>query len=247
MTTLPEPALWVAVMAVILLGGTVKGALGIGLPAVSMSLLPLLIDPALAVTLLTVPIVVTNAQQFLTAPDRRGIARDFRVAAIALFATILAVSLRLDDAPDRLIAVVVGVSLSTFAITALMRVRFPVGMGAGWQAAAGILAGITGGLSAVKTPVMMYCVALDLPRDRLVGAMGFLFLVGGLGLAGGLVSGGLLDSVTLPLSALAVTMAMAGFQAGARLRRRINAALFRRLLLGAMLVLGLRLVAVNLA
>ena len=61
-----DPTLLALVFGVMVVAGTVKGALGIGLPAVAMSVLPLFIDPAIAVALLTLPILLTNAQQVIT-------------------------------------------------------------------------------------------------------------------------------------------------------------------------------------
>ena len=243
---LADPAIFAAVFAVILLGGTIKGAIGIGLPAFSMSILPLFIEPALAVTILTLPIIMTNALQVLTTPGWPKIARQFAVAGVSIIITISIVSLFLADIPSRIIGIVVGFSLIFFAISSLMNLRLPVTTAPKWQILAGVLGGITGGLSAVKAPIMIYCAALDLPRDTFVAAAGFLFLMGGLGMFIGLSSSKLLNASTLPASGIAVVVAIVGFQIGALLRKRINAVLFRRLLLGAMLILGVRQILVNL-
>lgn len=244
--SLADPGLWVTVFAILLLGGIVKGAIGIGLPALSMSLLPLVIEPALAVTLLTIPIIVTNLQQVVTVPGWGAIARRFLVAGISVFVTIAIVSLFLADVPGRMIGLVVGLSLTLFAVASLMNLQLPVSTAPGWQVLTGVLAGVTGGLSAVKTPIMIYCAALNLPRETFVVAAGFLFLMGGLGMLVGQTSADLMNMSTIVPSGIAVVVAIAGFQIGAYLRRGINAVLFRKLLLGAMLLLGLRQVWVNL-
>jgi uncharacterized membrane protein YfcA len=238
--------LFFAVFAIILMGGIIKGAIGIGLPAFSMSILPLFIDPALAVTLLTIPIIVTNAQQFFGAKDWPAIARKFAIAGTSVFFTITFVSLFLADVPGRFIGLIVGVSLILFVVSSLMEMKLPVTMAPKWQVVAGCLAGITGGLSAVKTPIMIYCAALNLPRDTFVAAAGFLFLMGGLGMLVGQTSASIMNAQTLVPSLIALATAMIGFQIGAHLRKGINAALFRKLLLGAMFILGLRQVFVNL-
>lgn len=236
----------IAVVLVLLSAGIVKGALGIGLPAVAMSLLPIFVEPAFAVTILSLPIVITNGQQFLTVRGWPKIVRRFLVAAAFLFVTIFGVSLFLAEAPSRFVAVVVGLSLSIFAVTGLMNIRLRVGMGFWWQAIIGVLAGMTGGLSAVKSPVMIYCASLELPKDEFIAAAGFLFFTGGVGMLIGLSSTSMLNAQTLPISVGALVVAVAGFQIGAVLRKRIDAKLFRKLLLGVMLLLGLRIVIVNL-
>jgi len=246
LSVLGDPGTAFIVLAIILIGGTVKGALGIGLPAVAMSLLPIVIDPALAVTILSVPILVTNAQQVVTVRGWPAIAWRFRIAGLALFVSIFGVSLFLDDVSSQVVGFVVGISLSAFALAALFRLRLPLTEAGGWQVLTGVMAGITGGLSSVKAPVMIYCAALDLPRREFVVSVGFLFFVGGLGLVCGLSTTRLLTAETLPLSLIALAVAMLGFQAGTWIGRRVDAELFRRLLLGAMLLLGLRLIIVSL-
>lgn len=244
--SLADPGLLAIVFGILLLGGIVKGAIGIGLPALSMSLLPLFIEPALAVTLLTIPIIVTNLQQVVTVPGWTAIAKRFAVAGGSVFVTIAFVSLFLADVPGRIIGLIVGLSLTLFALASLMNLRLPVTTAPKWQVLTGVLAGITGGLSAVKSPIMIYCAALNLPRDIFVVAAGFLFLMGGLGMLLGQASADLMNSTTIIPAIAAVVVAIIGFQIGATLRKKINAALFRKLLLGAMLLLGLRQIWVNL-
>lgn len=246
--TLPswDPWLVVAVLTLILIGGIIKGAIGIGLPAFSMSTLPIFIDPALAVALLTSPIICTNCLQFFSAPGWKAILRKFAVAGVAIFTSITVVSLFLADVPSRIIGIIVGLSLIAFVGANALKVRLPVTLAPQWQLLVGVLAGITGGLSAVKTPVMIYCAALNLPRDTFVAGTGFLFLMGGLGMLVGQTSANIMTLALIGPVLAVLVVAIAGFQIGARIRTHINAALFRKLLLGAMLILGLRQIWVNL-
>jgi len=50
-------------IAVFILAGTVKGALGIGLPTISISILAQFVDPRIAIALLLVPALFTNTWQ----------------------------------------------------------------------------------------------------------------------------------------------------------------------------------------
>ncbi len=243
---LPPLPLLLAVMATLLLGGTVKGAFGIGFPAVVMSILPFFADPALGVTILALPIVVTNIQQVLGYEHWRDIVRRFLVAGLATAVSILIVSQFLDDVPTRVLSLCVGIALVLFAVTGLFKVKLPVTESVGWQLGVGIGSGIIGGLTAVKAPSMIYAAALNLPRDVFVATAGFLFLSGGVGLLTGLLAGSMLNAATLPLSVAALVAGLAGFRLGALIRRHIRPELFRNLLLWLMLILGLRLVLMNL-
>ena len=223
--SLPAVPIIAAILAAVLIAGIVKGSLGIGFPAVAMTMLPLLVEPALAVAIMALPIVITNGQQFLSVSGWPAI---------------------VVDVPSRWINMLVGLSLVVFALSALVRIDLKANEGPAWQIGVGLTAGLLGGVSAVKAPVMIYTVALDLPREQFIAVAGFLFFCGGVGLIGGLASAQMWNAVTLPLSAGAVVAGMAGFAVGARIRQHLTARAFRALLLWSMLLLGLRQVAVNL-
>ncbi len=242
----PAPEIVAAILVTFLVAGTVKGAFGIGFPAVAMAIFPFFIEPALGVALLALPIVITNAQQFLSIRGWPRIVRRFLLAGGSLAVTIFLVSQFLDDVPSRWINVFVGFALVAFSLSAMSRIRFPVTEGPVWQLLVGVTSGLFGGVSAVKVPVMIYTVALDLPRDAFIAVAGFLFFCGGAGLLTGLTSATLVNQVTLPLSLAAVAFGLAGFWVGARIRARLNADQFRKYLLWVMLLLGVRLLAVNL-
>lgn len=246
LATLPELSLFLTVACAVIVGGVVKGAFGIGFPAVAMSILPLFVPPALAVTILALPIVVTNIQQLTSYPDWRGVVRRFWVAGATGAVTILIVSQFLDDAPAPVLAICIGAALVIFALTGLFKLNLRASDSLPWQVGVGLGSGVIGGLTAIKAPTMIYTAALDLPRDMFVATAGFLFLSTGVGLLTGLFAGSMLDAVSLPLSVAAVVAAMLGFKIGEAIRHRLNPALFRKLLLWLMLLLGLRMIAVNL-
>ncbi len=57
----------------------------------------------------------------------------------------------------------------------------------------GVVSGVLGGLSSFwSPPVAMYLIARDTPKERFIGAAGFLFLAGCLPLGIGLVMAGLI-------------------------------------------------------
>ena len=54
------------VMFGLVLSGSVKGIFGIGFPVVAMAILPLFVTPITAITVIALPIVVTNIQQLFS-------------------------------------------------------------------------------------------------------------------------------------------------------------------------------------
>lgn len=242
----PETGILLAILGIFLLAGTVKGSLGIGFPAIVMSILPIFIEPALAVTLLAIPIFVTNGTQFLSVEGWPGIIRRFLVAGISVAVTIFVVVQFVADVPSRWINIVVGLSLILFSLTSLLKFELPMSEHPSWQALVGISSGLLGGLSAVKAPIMIYTVGLKLPRDEFICVAGFLFFMGGIGLTVGTLSASLLNGTTTLLSLVCCAIALIGFRVGAMIRKRLSDKVFRTALLWVILALGLRLILTNL-
>ena len=243
---LPPLTLAALILSTFIFSGVVKGAFGIGFPSVAMSILPFFIEPALAVTLLAVPIVFLNFQQMVSIKGWQSIARRFWPTALAVAVTALLVSQLLDDVPSQFISICVGIALIIFALTGLFRLDLPVNDGLGWQLGIGIGAGIIGGLTAIKAPILIYSVAMRLPRDTFVAMTGFLLFSGGAGLLVGVSVGSMFNSFLLPVSAAAVVISVVGFKIGEAVRSRLRPELFRKLLLWLLLILGIRIVLVSL-
>jgi uncharacterized membrane protein YfcA len=244
-TAFPSPAIIIAIMAVFLVAGTIKGSLGIGFPAFAMSVFPIFIDPSLGVALLAIPILLTNFMQFVTVKGWPVIVRRFLPAGAVIIVTTFFTSQLAADVPNRWINVIVGLSLSLFALSALFKVNIPASESPRWQIGVGFISGVIGGISAVKAPVMVYSVALKLPREEFIAAAGFMFFTGGLGLVSGLATAHLVNGVTFTLSAAAVVLSLVGFRIGAWIRPKLSERAFRLALLWIILALGVRLVLVN--
>jgi uncharacterized membrane protein YfcA len=75
-------SLLLLVTAAFLLAGFVKGALGLGLPTVSMGLLAVTMPPAQAIAIVIVPAIVTNIWQTFGGPYLRDIFRRLAINAI---------------------------------------------------------------------------------------------------------------------------------------------------------------------
>ena len=243
---LPALSLAAAILTCLIVAGVVKGAFGIGFPSVSMSILPLFIEPALAVTLLALPITLINFQQMVSVRGWKLVARRFLPAGLAVTSTTLLVSQVLDDVPSQYISICVGVALTLFALSGLLRLDFPVNDGLGWQLGVGISTGVIGGLTAVKAPLLAYSVAMRLPRDTFVAMTGFLLFCAGTGLLAGVSLGSMFNSFLLLVSAAAVVVSIVGFKLGVMIRNRLEPELFRTLLLWLLLILGIRHVIANL-
>jgi uncharacterized membrane protein YfcA len=104
---------------------------------------------------------------------------------------------------------------------------------------AGCINGFFGGMTgAFAVPGVPYLQALGLQRDQLIQAMGILFTLSTVALAVGLGGQKLLTYDLGLASVLAVVPALIGMAVGQVLRRRIPEAVFRKVFLSALIVLG---------
>lgn len=234
-----------ALIALIFLcAAIVKGFLGIGLPAASMAFLTLMMPPTEAIPLLWLSILATNSLQFTRAPNKWDIAKEYYVFAIAIMVCIFTTAMFIADYPTPLLTVAIGVAMVVFSLNLLLGIRLNIGPGRIWHLVFGSVSGVLGGISSIWSPtVAMYLVARDVSKERFIGATGFLFLAGVLPLGAGQVVAGVLTLPVLLKSVFALIFVLIGFRIGELLRGRVSQTFFRRAVLIAFLLMGLRLIA----
>lgn len=239
-----DPARATLLLAIFLFAAIVKGFLGIGLPAASMAFLTLVMHPTEAIPLLWLSILATNSLQFARAPNKWEIAREYWFFALSIMVFIFLTSMFIADYPTALLTVAIGVAMVLFSLNLLLGIRLRIGPGRGWHLGFGALSGVLGGISSIWSPtVAMYLVAREVPKEKFIGATGFLFLAGVLPLGAGQVVAGILTLPVLIKSALALGVVLVGFRIGEVLRNRVSQELFRKAVLIAFLLMGLRLIA----
>ena len=100
-----------------------------------------------------------------------------------------------------------------------------------------------GGVSALTGPVIIsYLVSLRLPRDVFVGTISVIYLCGSVPLYGSMAAQGRFGVREVVLSALALLPVALGLGVGKRVRRHLSEAVFRRVLLGFLVVVALMLI-----
>ena len=231
----PTAPVLAAVAGAFVLGGLVKGLLGVGLPLVIVPLLALVIPSPKAIALMAIPIVLSNVWQAADSGHVAYALRRFATLLVALaLATAITARLALGLPVAALNAMVACALLLAIALmTWHPRLDVDARTEPWWGAAVGALSGLMGGVSSLMGPVLItYLVALRLPRETFIGSISVIYLVGVLPLMGAMVS---LDLLGLPeaiLSTLALAPMFAGMAIGKRLRSRVSEPAFRRLLLG---------------
>lgn len=227
-----------------LLGGFAKGALGFGLPLVTISILPYFVAIELALALNAATLLLMNIAQFVQGGAMADTVRRCwpllggLVLGVPLGATLVNI---VDGA---MLQAILGAFVMLFVLVSVASPQFRVSprwvVPAGWGT--GFVAGIIGALTTANGPILvMYLVGLDVPRMVFVASLAWLFLVTGACNVVAYWSIGILDAERLLLGVLCMLPAALGMVAGNRLADRLPASLFRRVVLGVLFVLGANL------
>lgn len=230
--------------AALLLAGTVKGFFGLGMPTVALALLTFQLGARSAVTMILIPMLLSNVWQFWRGPDMVGCAKQhWRYAAILVLCVAGTVWFS-QSATDRVLRAVLGVFVLVFCFLSWRdlvppipsrRVRLFEGISA-------VVAGLVGGLTAAwAAPLAMYLTGLRLERDAFVQALGFLITAGSVSVLAMFMVVGHSSPPDLAVSTFLLLPTLIGFSVGERLRHRTNSEQFKGLFLSAFSLLGANL------
>jgi uncharacterized protein len=232
--------LWLALA--VLIAGFVQGALGFGFPFIATPMAAMLVDMRTAVVAVLLPTLASVGVTLFTSGPLGPTMKRFWLMPVYAMCGALAGTLTFVAAPDApyqlLLAVIIVLYLNIDRIT---RGDWPLikRNEKAFAPVAGVAAGLFEGTANVAAPpLIIYYLALGLAPAMLVQAMQICFFVGKttqftvLSLRGGVSAAEWI--ATLPLCAVALG---AGF-AGARVRGRIDAGMFRRIVKAALALIA---------
>lgn len=241
---LQDPSVLALAVLAFALGGLVKGILGVGLPLVVVPLLSLVAPSPTAIALVSVPVVFSNVLQvWQAAPGSRQIKRFWPLTFCLVVATVVTVPMTLALSPKALnamlaVAVLLAVAAMTFNPTITISPERERLVSAG----IGLLSGLLGGVSSLTGPVIItYLSSLRLSREQFVGTISVIYLFAMLPLYLAMAAVGRLGVSELGLSLVACLPMFAGMAVGKRLRYRLSEAVFRKLLLGFLVLVAIGL------
>lgn len=243
---MPSAEVLASVFVALFIGGAAKGIVGFGIQVVALAWLTIGIDLLTAMGVLLAPAIATNLWQAFAGGSGRRLLRRLWPFLLAVTIGVFVGALALTRVALPYLGAVLGLVLVVYASLGLggLRLRLPSAaepwLGPAFGAANGLLTGMTG---ATVVPGTLYLQSLDLGRDRLVQAMGMLYLLSAAVLALAMRLNGLLGLELGLLSCAAVLPAMLGLYAGQRIRRALSEAVFRKVFYVALLALGLHLLA----
>ncbi len=240
-----DPLLVAIIAAAVMLGGFVKGVVGIGLPIVSVAVLSSVIEAHLALGIIMFPILFTNLWQCLHAGRPLEVLRRFWPLIASMLICVWLGTGLVVRLPGGVLYGLIGVAVVLF--TGINYVtpnwRLPA-RGERWAAPlAGAFSGLLGGLSTIwGPPLVMYFVMIRLSKEDFIRATGLIWFVASVPLLLGYRQNGILDDSTALLSLTACLPSFAGQWVGTWLRARIEQESFRKVLLIVFFLIGLNLI-----
>jgi uncharacterized membrane protein YfcA len=232
-------------LVVFLLAGTIKGVVGVGLPTAGVGLMSQFTDPRTAITMVLLPMVVTNVWQIYRAGNFAQTLRDYWLFGLALAVVIWITSQLSVDIPERILLFITGAVIISFVLAGLIKSvpRVPKGRDPAVQIGIGSVAGILGGLTGIwAAPIALYLLSRQALKEEFVRVTGFLLLIGSVPLALSYTVDGHLNQTMFVISAAMLVPTLAGFTFGESLRRGLSQQRFQQVLLVFFLVMGLNLI-----
>lgn len=230
------------VIGVFALAGMIKGAIGLGLPAVAMGLLTLFISPFQAATLLIVPSMVTNVWQLFAEGHVLRLVRRFWSLLIGIIVgSVWSVFPTLGHGEFQSEALLGGM-LMLYGLYGLFAKNMP--NLAPYEKYLSPVMGYLGGALTVATgviviPVVPFLQSLHLKRDDLVQSLGLAFTVSTLCLAVFLQQNRIeAMPFDYKMALIALFPALVGMWLGTKIRYRIPEQKFRKLFFCGLVIFG---------
>jgi uncharacterized membrane protein YfcA len=241
-----EPVTIGAIAGAFLIGGVVKGVIGLGLPTVSLGLLAVAIDLPSAMALILIPSFVTNVWQVAAGGSVKVVLVRLWPFLLMGTATVWIGAAALTRVDLSLLSALLGVLLVFYSAANLVGLhfsipsRFEVWLGLLFGSINGVLTGMTG--SSV-IPGVMYLQSIGLSREELVQAMGMLFMVSTFALAIALQQNAILTIEHGIISIAALVPGIIGMILGQQIRQSLSELLFRKVFFVSLLALGVYIIA----
>ena len=232
-------------IVVYVLAGMVKGTIGIGLPTTAVSLMAQVTDARSAVTLVVIPMFVTNLWQVIRSGRVVWVLQSFWRLALTMTVGIGVFALYATSVSVNFMTLTLGLVVTLFALVNLYQdiPAIPQRFDSAAQITAGASAGVIGGIAGVWSPPMMiYLSSRKLTKEEFVSTVGLLLMLGSMALGVAYMQNGIMSVDRSGLSAMLVLPAMLGFMLGEKIRNRMSGDGFHRAVLIFFLLMGLNLI-----
>jgi uncharacterized membrane protein YfcA len=216
-----------------MLGGLIKGTLGIGTPLLTVPMMAMVLPAHMAVTMMIVPVIFANLWQVREASDPTATVLRFWPAFGALIVGAWIGVKILSGIDERPLLMLVGIAVICFTLLqgSRRKILIPENLVKIAGFFFGFCSGLIGGLSSMFGPMLvLYLVSLGgLKKNEFVSIISFLYVAAVLSWGIILVSFDMLSSSLVLSSTLALLPLSIGLGVGRSLRNRVPERLFHRL------------------
>jgi uncharacterized membrane protein YfcA len=240
-----SPMLLIAAVAALLAGGVAKGILGVGLPMIALPLLYTSVPIREAIALMYGPVLVMNVWQTFQGGYFLLALKKFWPMMLSVIVGTWLGAKTLVGIDSYLLQIVVGSTVIVFSLVNLLQPKLAIPeRHALWiSIIVGLIGGFFGGLTLFIGPtVIMFLVALRTPKDEFIGTVALVYLLGIIPTGITYVAEGVLRAEHIVPTLVACVPVFVGMLAGQWIRIRVNEVTFRKVLLIAMVVIGLNMV-----
>jgi hypothetical protein len=240
-----SPLILIATAASLFAGGIAKGMLGVGLSMIALPLLYTALPIRDAVAVMYGPLLIMNVWQTFQGGWFRVALKNFWPMMLAVLGGSWLGAKALVGIDANTLQIVVGAAVAGFSLVNLLQPKLSVSpKHALWiSIVVGIVGGFFGGLTLFIGPaVIMFLVALRVPKNEFIGTIALVYLLGIILAGVTYIAEGLLRAEHIVPTAVACVPVFVGMLAGQWIRGRVDEDTFRKVLLIAMIVIGVNMI-----
>ena len=238
----------VLIVFAIFLGGIVKGSVGIGMSMFSVPIIAFILPPTKAMMLLCFPVIFTN---FLQMDIKKGVGSfRFLPMFLALFLGLLIggkliLNLSLNFISISIASVIIiFTSLNFFGISLknIKKANEKI-----LSVIIGFLSGILGGLTTFYAPpIITFLISINLDKEFFIRTTATMYFFASIPLYSSMLYHGLGNYYDLIMSLVLVVPAIIGQFFGSKIRKKLSNAIFQKLILIILIMIGFSLLFKNL-
>ncbi len=226
---------------VFLFAAFIHGSIGFTFPMISTSLLAVVTDLQTAIMLTLIPTILVNVVTIISEGNARGAFRQhFPLALFAMFGSLLGTQL-LIYTDSEVFKGLLAFSIIFYLISGKLKIKmFWIAVNPkSSRAIFGLAAGVLGGLTNVMAPILIiYALESKYGKRQIIQASNLCFLGGKIVQLIMFSSYGQFSSNELSISMLTVCVVAVALYFGVSVKKKINAALYAKLLKGLLMILA---------
>ena len=235
----------IQVILIFLAGGAVKGLIGVGLPTVTLTLLCFIFDIKESISIILLPVIITNLYQMLNGKHLKQIIDDTKIFQISAVPTVFLGFYFLLLLKSDTILLILAIVLIYNSFLGLLKyeIKFKNYKSKYYQILIGSLTGTVTGISGIYTmPFIFLLQSLQYSKNKAIQLMGLTFFLFACTQFLLFILYDLISFKILALSSIACIPILLGVYLGTVLRRNISENIFKMLFNLMLVFMGILLI-----